>query len=53
MPPHAAWPEDPGLLPLNDWTGEDEDTQRRNAQVSLELQLLRIGIDPSLEVSGE
>ncbi len=46
---HATWPEDPGLMDIE----EDKATAERNARTSLELQLVRLGFDPSLEVSRE
>ena len=52
---HSTYPDDPGFLAPPDWDddhGLAETTwDRRSARISLELQLVRLGFDPSLEVS--
>ena len=49
MEGHATWPDDPGLMGIE----EDEATAERNARISLELQLMRIGFDLDMEVNAE
>ena len=51
----ATGPDDPGFLSPPDWhdnMGLDEETvwDRRNARVSLELQMMRLGYDTSRQV---
>ncbi len=52
---HAGYPDDPGFLPPPGWDddhglGLETTWHHRNAQVSLELQLMRMGFDFGMEV---